>query len=221
MVFSSALMPSFRAAGKACFQKCAQRAITIPLCLDNYQHFDLDTAIFRGITVHYTSSMKTVRIPYGILEPATYRMFAATLPTVQSRGHSMKDRQHYLERRVDQLSRLMEVSHSIASRLDLEPLLQEIVDVATRLIGAELGGLLVLSQEKDHPFDFFTVYGWPYPINNVPKGTGLFAAPLRDGQPLRVVDVRQHPKAVGMPPDHPRRLSIDRIAHPLAPTSCA
>jgi len=115
----------------------------------------------------------------------------------------MKDRQRYLERRVEQLSRLVEVSHSIASRLDLEPLLQEIVDVASRLIGAELGGLLVLSQEKGHPFDFFKVYGWPYPINSVPKGTGLFAAPLRDGQPLRVADVRQHPQAVGMPPNHP------------------
>ena len=109
----------------------------------------------------------------------------------------------YLERKVHQLSRLMEVSRSIASRLDLEPLLQEIVDTATRLIGAELGGLLVLSQEKGQRFDCFKVCGWPYPLNCLPQGSGLFAAPLRDGRPLRVTDVQQHPQAVGMPPDHP------------------
>jgi len=98
----------------------------------------------------------------------------------------------YLERKVHQLSRLMEVSRSIASRLDLDPLLH-----------AELGGLLVLSQEEGQRFDCFKVCGWPYPLNRLPQGSGLFAAPLRDGRPLRVTDVQQHPQAVGMPPGHP------------------
>jgi transcriptional regulator with GAF, ATPase, and Fis domain len=63
-----------------------------------------------------------------------------------------------LTRRVEQFSQLIEVSKSVAAQLDLDPLLQQIVDTATELVEAEMGGLLVLSEDKK-AFQFFKVSG--------------------------------------------------------------
>lgn len=114
-----------------------------------------------------------------------------------------------LERRVEQLSRLMEVSRSVAAQLDLDPLLQQIVDTATRLVDAELGGLLVLSEgesegESGEPFQFFKVSSWPYEPQGFPTGDGLLSLSYQQGVPLRLDDVRSHPRAMGFPPYHPQ-----------------
>lgn len=107
-----------------------------------------------------------------------------------------------LARRVEQLSRLIEVSKSTAAQLDLDPLLQRIVDAATQLVKAELGGLLVLSEDEES-FQFFKVSGWPYEPQGFPTGAGILSIPYRQGQPLRLDDVREHPQAIGFPAYHP------------------
>ncbi|HDN80100.1 MAG: histidine kinase [Chloroflexi bacterium] len=108
-----------------------------------------------------------------------------------------------LRRKVKELSSLVEVSTLIASRLDIEPLLQDIVEAATRLIGAELGGLLVLSQDGSRLYDYFKVCGWPFEPAGFPSGRGIYSLPYKTGQPLRVDRVRDHPQSVGFPPGHP------------------
>ena len=109
----------------------------------------------------------------------------------------------FLRRKVRELSSLVEVSSLIASRLDIEPLLQDIVKAATRLIGAELGGLLVLSQDGSRLYDYFKVCGWPFEPTGFPTGQGILSLPYKTGQPLRVDHVRNHPQSVGFPPHHP------------------
>ncbi|MBE7555654.1 MAG: GAF domain-containing sensor histidine kinase [Anaerolineales bacterium] len=105
-------------------------------------------------------------------------------------------------RRVEQLSRLIEVSKLVAAQLDLDPLLQQIVDTATELVEAEMGGLLVLTEDEES-FQFFKVSGWPHEPCGFPTGAGLLGLPYRQGAPLRLDDVRSHPQALGFPPYHP------------------
>jgi signal transduction histidine kinase len=108
-----------------------------------------------------------------------------------------------LASRVDQLTRLIEVSKSVAAQLDLEPLLQQIVNTATSLLNAEMGGLLVLSIDEKS-FQYFKVSGWPYEPRGMPSGKGLLSMPFKLGIPLRIDDVGSHPKAKGLPDGHPR-----------------
>jgi signal transduction histidine kinase len=106
--------------------------------------------------------------------------------------------------RVKQLSQLIEVSKSVAAQLDLDPLLQQIVDTATELIHAQMGGLLVLEEEDEERFQFFKVSGWPHEPRGFPTGAGLLSLPYRQGTPLRLDDVHRHPMAIGFPSYHPK-----------------
>ena len=108
-----------------------------------------------------------------------------------------------LARHVEQLSRLMEVSRSVAAQLDLEPLLQQIVDTATRLVNARMGGLLVLDQDATS-YQYFKVSGWPFQPSGVPSGAGVLGLPIVEGISLRVDDVLQHPRSLGFPANHPQ-----------------
>ena len=126
-----------------------------------------------------------------------------------NREHTIPNPMNELERRVEELSRLMDVSRSVAAQLDLDPLLQQIVDTATRLVDAELGGLLVLSDseskdESGEPFQFFKISSWPYEPQGFPTGDGILSLSYRQGVPLRLDDVRSHPRAIGFPPYHPQ-----------------
>ena len=122
-----------------------------------------------------------------------------------NRKHTIPNPVNELERRVEQLSRLMDVSRSVAAQLDLDPLLQQIVDTATRLVDAELGGLLVLSDsESGERFQFFKVSSWPYEPQGFPTGDGILSLSYRQGVALRLDDVRSHPQAMGFPPYHPQ-----------------
>ena len=108
-----------------------------------------------------------------------------------------------LGRRVEQLLRLLEVNRSVAAQMDLDPLLQRIVDAATQLLNAEMGRLLVLSQD-DERFQVFKVSGWPDAPGGFPSATGLLSLPCRQGVALRLDDVRSHPRAIGFPAYHPQ-----------------
>ena len=79
-----------------------------------------------------------------------------------------------LGRRVEQLLRLIEVNRSVAAQMDLDLLLQQIVDAATQLSNAEMGGLLVLSQD-DERFQVFKVSGWPNAPCGFPSANGLLS----------------------------------------------
>jgi len=107
-----------------------------------------------------------------------------------------------LNQRADQLSRLIDVSKSMAAQLDLEPLLQQIVDSASLLLKADMGGLLVLN-EGSSSFQFFKVSGWPYEQSGVPTGESILSLPIRQQKTLRLDDVRSHPQSVGFPVGHP------------------
>jgi signal transduction histidine kinase len=107
-----------------------------------------------------------------------------------------------LRRKVQELNALIEVNARITSHLGLEPLLQTVVGAARDLVGADMGGLLVLDPEDSGRYEFFKVSGWPGPAG-FPEGRGIFALPHKTGQPLRVRSLHEHPASVGTPPGHP------------------
>lgn len=105
-------------------------------------------------------------------------------------------------RRLDQLSHLIDVSKSIAAKLDLEPLLQQIVDSASQLLHSRLGGLLVFNEDQTS-IQYFKVSGWPFKPEGTPSGRGLLGLSYREGRTVRMEDAHQHPQAVGFPGEHP------------------
>ncbi len=100
--------------------------------------------------------------------------------------------------------RLMHIASSIAAQLDLDPLLQEIVDAAAELVGAELGGILVLDQDEPTRYELLRVHGWHASSDlPQPQGRGILSVPHKEGRPLRLARVDGHPASVGVPPGHP------------------
>lgn len=100
--------------------------------------------------------------------------------------------------------RLMHIASSIAAQLDLDPLMQEIVDAAAELVGAEMGGILVLDRDDPTRYELLRVHGWPAPCNlPQPQGRGILSLPHKEGRPLRLAQVDGHPASVGVPPGHP------------------
>jgi signal transduction histidine kinase len=99
---------------------------------------------------------------------------------------------------------LMRIASSIAAQLDLAPLLQEIVDAAVEFVGAEFGGILVLEEEDPTRYEVLRVHGWPTPCGLAqPQGRGILGLLHREGRPLRLARVDQHPASVGVPEGHP------------------
>ncbi len=100
--------------------------------------------------------------------------------------------------------RLMRIASSIAAQLDLAPLLQEIVDTAAELVGAEFGGILVLDEQDPARYEVLRIHGWPTPCGLAqPQGRGILGLPHKKGRPLRLAQVDQHPASVGVPAGHP------------------
>ena len=98
----------------------------------------------------------------------------------------------------------MRIASSIAAQLDLDPLLQEIVDAAAELVGAEFGGILVLDEKDPTRYEVLRTHGWPTPCGLAqPQGRGILGLPHKEGRPLRLAQVDQHPASVGVPAGHP------------------
>jgi len=99
---------------------------------------------------------------------------------------------------------LMRIASSIAAQLDLGPLLQEVVDAATELVGAQFGGILVLDEDDPDRYEVLRVHGWPTPCGLAqPQGRGILGLLHEEGRPLRLAQVDQHPDSVGVPEGHP------------------
>ncbi len=100
--------------------------------------------------------------------------------------------------------RMMRIASSIAAQLDLDPLLQEIVDTAAELGGAEFGGILVLDEQDPTRYEVLRIHGWPTPCGLAqPQGRGILGLPHKKGRPLRLAQIDQHPASVGVPAGHP------------------
>ncbi len=107
-----------------------------------------------------------------------------------------------LTRQVRELETLIMLNQKIAMQVDLDSLLQTIVDCAKDLIGAKMGGLVVVDEDNPSQLRHFKVSGVP-PAEELPTGHGLFMVPYRSGQAIRLDQVPLSHR-VHKPANHPR-----------------
>jgi signal transduction histidine kinase len=106
----------------------------------------------------------------------------------------------------DRFRRLIDVSSSLLSELDLEELLKSVAEAARELTGARYAALGVLDRERRELERFINVgidEETRRDIGNLPRGRGVLGELIREPAPLRLADVNAHPHAYGFPPGHP------------------
>lgn len=110
-----------------------------------------------------------------------------------------------------QLRALLEATLAITANLSLTETLKRIVTVAAQLSEAQYAALGVPNETGDLLAEFVTTGLTPEAearIGHRPRGHGILGVILRDGQSLRLHDLRQHPRSYGFPPNHPPMASF-------------
>ena len=93
----------------------------------------------------------------------------------------------------------------VATGLELDSTLRNIVNAATQLVGARYGALGVLD-ERDMLGQFVYVgidAATRELIGPLPTGHGVLGVVIEERSPLRLTDLSQHPASVGFPAHHP------------------
>jgi signal transduction histidine kinase len=104
------------------------------------------------------------------------------------------------------LRRLLDVSRSVVSELDLDAVLRRFVEEACSITSARYGALGVMSERGD-TLDRFITTGIDAEthaaIGDLPRGRGVLGVLISDPRPLRLSHVGSHPRSYGFPPAHP------------------
>jgi len=104
------------------------------------------------------------------------------------------------------LRRVVEVSRTVVSELDLETVLQRVLEEARELTGARYAALGILDEQRRELERFLTIGIDPAThrsIGDLPRGRGVLGVLIRDPKPLRLADVGDHPRSYGFPLGHP------------------
>ncbi len=113
-------------------------------------------------------------------------------------------------RQSERLRILNEAGISLTAEHSLQAVLQKVVELSRKLVGANFGALALL--REDGRIDRFLTSGLGAEererIGPPPKGTGLIGVLLREGTSLRVSDIARDHRAVGFPPHHPPMKSL-------------
>jgi signal transduction histidine kinase len=104
-----------------------------------------------------------------------------------------------------QLEALVEAGMTLVAQRSLETVLQRIVEVACRLLGARYGALGVLDEQG--ALGQFITAGMDEQtrtrIGPLPVGKGILGAVAREAKPIRLRDLSLDPRAHGFPLNHP------------------
>jgi len=106
----------------------------------------------------------------------------------------------------DRLRLLVEAGISLASELSLDALLQRIVETAAELTDARYAALGVVHPSGRGLERFLTtgIDAKTYSaIGEIPQGRGILGVVMRETKPLRLHDIADDPRSVGLPPNHP------------------
>ncbi len=104
------------------------------------------------------------------------------------------------------LRSLLEASMAITSDLSLESLLQRLVSTAAELTGATYAALGVIDPSGQQLESFVTSgidHETQRAIGDLPSGRGILGALIDEAAPLRLHDLSDDPRSVGVPPNHP------------------
>src|SRR5512133_3820693 len=105
----------------------------------------------------------------------------------------------------DRYERLLEAGLVLAADLSLPATLQRIVELAAGLTGARYGALGMLGRDGVIT-DFITTgvtAAERAAIGHIPHGRGILGVLIHDARRLRLHDIAEDPRSVGLPPNHP------------------
>ena len=106
----------------------------------------------------------------------------------------------------NRLEQVVEAGLLLTSELSLEGVLQQVADLARKLLSARYSAIGVLA-EDGHTLSSFTTSGVsPEEVESIgaqPEGRGVLGLVIREARPIRLKDITQHPEAHGLPPNHP------------------
>jgi signal transduction histidine kinase len=107
---------------------------------------------------------------------------------------------------LDRLRVLVDAGIALSSELSLDALLQQIVETAAQLTGAQYAALGVIDS-SGHGLERFLTTGIDAEahaaIGDLPRGRGILGVLIRDAEPLRLHDLGDDPRSVGFPAHHP------------------
>ena len=101
---------------------------------------------------------------------------------------------------------LLSAGVAIFSEHSLERVLQQIVNSARAVVGAQYAALGVLAPDRATLSQFVTSGLTPAErerIGDLPRGRGLLGLVIREPHPIRSADINRHPQRYGFPPHHP------------------
>jgi signal transduction histidine kinase len=108
--------------------------------------------------------------------------------------------------REQRLRHLAEANVAVASEVSLENVLQKTVETAAGLVAARYAALGVLDRTGSHLERLITTgidEETRAEIGGLPGDHGVLRVLLREGRPVRLADVTEHPHFMGFPPGHP------------------
>jgi signal transduction histidine kinase len=106
----------------------------------------------------------------------------------------------------DRLRALVDAGIALSSELSRDALLQRLVETAAELTGARYVALGVVAQDG-RELERLVTHGMDpavrAAIGELPRGRGILGVIMREGAPLRLHEIADHPASVGFPPNHP------------------
>ena len=109
------------------------------------------------------------------------------------------------------LRALIEAGIALSSELSLDALLQQLVETATELTGAQYAALGVIDPSGTE-LERFVYTGVDREtadrIGDLPRGRGILGVLIKDARPLRLRDISDDPRSVGFPASHPTMRSF-------------
>src|SRR3990167_4466051 len=111
-----------------------------------------------------------------------------------------------IERKIEQLRYLNDVAVEIHSHIGLEHLLQDLVNISRRIVNAEMGSIVLLDEQGKN-IKYFKVSVpnqlGTFQIQDQPQGRGLLGAVIKKGQVIRLDNITEDSRSIGLPPNHP------------------
>ncbi len=101
---------------------------------------------------------------------------------------------------------LLRANRELVGTLDLGSLLRRIVEAASELVGAPYAALGVIRADGDGLEEFIHVgmdQASVDAVGHLPEGKGLLGALIEDPRPIRLGDLRDDLRSIGVPENHP------------------
>lgn len=110
----------------------------------------------------------------------------------------------------EQLLAVYRAALSVAHEWELEPVLQRIADQSRAMVNARYAAIGVTHDNLR--IRLFVTSGIDEPtrarIGPLPQGKGLLGAIIHEREPLRISEMRDDPRSIGFPPNHPPMTSL-------------